>query len=117
METVQNAFKSIWKSLKLLTYNKVGFVGFVVVLAIVLMTYVGSNFVELDTKTKVDKIYLTPSAEYPLGTDHQGRDILSQIVHGGKDVIYVAFIAALLSTTIAVTFGTLSIQKPTLVKT
>ncbi len=108
METVQDGFKAIWKSLKLLTYNKVGFVGFLFVLAVILTTYVGSNFVELDTKTKVDKIYLTPSAEFWLGTDHQGRDIFSQIVHGGKDVIYVAFIAALLSTTIAVAFGTLS---------
>ena len=51
---------------------------------------------------------MTPSLEHPLGTDHQGRDVWTQIVHGGKDVVYVAFIAALLSTTIAVTFGTLS---------
>jgi len=108
VETVQDGFKAIWKSLKLLTYNKVGFIGFLFVLGVILMTYVGSNFVELDTKTKVDKIYMKPSAEFWLGTDHQGRDILSQIVHGGKDVIYVAFIAALLSTTIAVAFGTLS---------
>jgi peptide/nickel transport system permease protein len=86
----------------------VGFVGFLVVVGIILLTYVGSAFVELDTKTKIDQIYLTPSAEYPLGTDHQGRDIWSQIVHGGKDVVYVAFIAAMLSTIIAVTFGTLS---------
>ncbi|MCE7984029.1 MAG: ABC transporter permease [Caldilinea sp. CFX5] len=105
---MQNLFKSIGKSLKLLTYNKVGFVGFLVVVGIILLTYVGSAFVELDTKTKVDQIYLTPSVEHPLGTDHQGRDIWSQIVHGGKDVVYVAFVAALLSTFIAVTFGTLS---------
>ncbi|HRW09400.1 MAG TPA: ABC transporter permease [Caldilineaceae bacterium] len=108
MDRISSIVTSIWKSLKLLTYNKVGFAGFLVVIAIVLMTYVGSRFVELDTKTKVDQIYITPSLEHPLGTDHQGRDVWTQIVHGGKDVIYVAFIAALLSTTIAVSFGTLS---------
>ncbi|MBX3015214.1 MAG: ABC transporter permease [Caldilineaceae bacterium] len=108
MDGIRNFFKAIGKSLKLLAYNKVGFVGFLVVIAIIAVTYIGSNFVELDTKTKIDQIYLTPSWEHPLGTDHQGRDIWSQIVHGGKDVIYVAFIAALLSTTIAVAFGTLS---------
>ena len=43
-----------------------------------------------------------------MGTDHQGRDIWSQIVNGGKDVIYVAFLAAVISTTIAVVFGTMS---------
>lgn len=101
-------FESLWKSLKLLTYNKVGFVGFLVVLAIIFMTYIGSNFIDLDTKTKIDQIYLTPNLNNPLGTDYQGRDVWSQIVHGGKDVLYVAFIAALLSTGIAVTFGTLS---------
>ena len=108
MEGIGHALSSFGKSLKLLTYNKVGFAGFLVVLGIVLMTYVGSIFVPLDTKTKIDQIYLTPSWEHPLGTDHQGRDVWTQIVHGGKDVIYVAIIAALLSTTIAVSFGTLS---------
>ncbi|MCB0065179.1 MAG: ABC transporter permease [Caldilineaceae bacterium] len=108
MDSISRGFQSIWKTLKLLTYNKVGFVGFLVVIAIVLMTYVGSQFIELDTETKIDQIYITPTLEHPLGTDHQGRDVWTQIVHGGKDVIYVAFIAALLSTTIAVSFGTLS---------
>lgn len=108
MDSISRGFQSFWKTLKLLTYNKVGFAGFLVVIAIVLMTYVGSIFIELDTKTKIDKIYVTPSLEHPLGTDHQGRDVWTQIVHGGKDVIYVAFIAALLSTAIAVSFGTLS---------
>jgi len=108
MARLRSIFASLWKSLKLLTYNKVGFAGFLAVIAIVLLTYVGSEFIELDTKTKVDQIYVTPSVDHPLGTDHQGRDVWTQIVHGGKDVIYVAFIAALLSTTIAVTFGTLS---------
>ncbi len=108
MEAIIHFLRAVGKSLKLLTYNKVGFIGFLVVIGIVLMTYVGSRFIELDTKTKVDQIYVTPSLEHPLGTDHQGRDVWTQIVHGGKDVVYVAFIAALLSTTIAVTFGTLS---------
>lgn len=108
MEAIIHFVRGVGKSLKLLTYNKVGFIGFLVVIGIVLMTYVGSRFIELDTKTKVDQIYVTPSLEHPLGTDHQGRDVWTQIVHGGKDVVYVAFIAALLSTTIAVTFGTLS---------
>jgi len=108
MEAITNFVRGVGKSLKLLTYNKVGFAGFLVVIAIVLMTYVGSRFIELDTKTKVTQVYITPTWENPLGTDHQGRDVWSQIVHGGKDVIYVAFIAAILSTTIAVSFGTLS---------
>ncbi len=108
MRVITSLLHSIGTSLQLLTYNKVGFVGFLCVIAIVLMSYVGPYFVPLDTKTKVDQIYQPPSWEHWLGTDHQGRDIFSQIVNGGKDVIYVAAVAALLSTFIAVTFGTLS---------
>ena len=111
-EKSDNIFESVWKGfrtgVRLLAYNKVGFAGFLVVVFVVLLSYVGPVFIELDTKTKIDKIYITPTVEHPLGTDHQGRDIWSQIVNGGKDVIYVAFLAALISTLIAVVFGTMS---------
>ena len=106
--TLRQIGSSFGTSLRLLTYNKVGFVGFLFVISIVLLSYVGAEFIPLDTKTKIDQIYQPPSAEHWLGTDHQGRDIFSQIVHGGKDVIYVGLVAALLSTFIAVTFGALS---------
>lgn len=103
---------AIWRfivqSLCMLTYSRSGFVGTLVVLAILLVSYVGPLVVTLDTKTKVDQIYLAPSSAHLLGTDHQGRDILSHMVHGGKDVIYVGLVAAGLSTAIAVAFGALS---------
>ena len=103
-----NTWRGLVTSLRLLTYNRVGFIGFLVVVGMILISYAGPLIVELDTKTKIDQIYITPTLEHPLGTDHQGRDIWSQIVNGGKDVIYVAFMAALISTAIAVAFGTLS---------
>ena len=105
---LMSAWKGLRLSVRLLAYNKVGFIGFLVVLFMVLLSYAGPLIIELDTKTKIDRIYITPTLEHPLGTDHQGRDIWSQIVNGGKDVIYVAFLAALISTVIAVVFGTLS---------
>jgi peptide/nickel transport system permease protein len=89
-------------------YNTVGFIGFLAIVVIVLFSYVGPYIVELDTNTKIDKIYQTPSDEFWLGTDHQGRDIFSQIVHGGKDVIAVGLAAGVISTFIGVTFGTLA---------
>lgn len=108
MEIIRGLFRWLGTTLKLMTYNKAGFIGFLVTAAILIMSLIGPFFVPLDTKTKLDKIYQPPSAEHWFGTDHQGRDIFSQIVHGGKDVIYVAAVAAFLSTFIAVTFGTLS---------
>ncbi|HXF64790.1 MAG TPA: ABC transporter permease [Caldilineaceae bacterium] len=108
MNLFTQTFASLATTLRIMSYNKVGFAGLIVVVLIVLVSFVGPLFVELDTQTKVDRIYQPPSAEYWFGTDHQGRDIFSQIVHGGRDVIVVAVIAGLLSTTIAVSFGTLS---------
>ena len=93
---------------RIMRYNTVGYIGFLAIVAIVLLSYIGPYFIELDTDTKIDKIYNTPSSEFWLGTDHQGRDIFSQIVHGGKDVIAVGLAAGLISTIIGVTFGTLS---------
>ncbi|MCA9994825.1 MAG: ABC transporter permease [Anaerolineales bacterium] len=95
-------------TLRIMRYNTVGYIGFLAIVAIVLLSYIGPYFIELDTDTKIDKIYNTPSSEFWLGTDHQGRDIFSQIVHGGKDVIAVGLAAGLISTIIGVTFGTLS---------
>lgn len=43
-----------------------------------------------------------------LGTDTQGRDILSHIVNGGRTLIATALLAGLISTTIAVLFGALA---------
>lgn len=101
-------FDSIRRTLRIMSYNKAGFIGFLAIVAILLISYVGPYLVELDTDTKVDKIYQTPSNEFWLGTDHQGRDIFSYIIHGGKDVIAVGLAAGLISTFIGVTFGTLA---------
>lgn len=108
MHILRSSFTGLATSLRILTYNRVGFVGFLAVVAIVLLSYLGPLVIPLDTKTKVDLIYTTPSMEHILGTDHQGRDIWSQIVNGGRDVIYVAFIAAVISTLIAVILGATS---------
>lgn len=108
MNMFTQGFISLGKTLRIMTYSGVGFAGFLAVLGIVLVSYLGPYVVELDTQTKVDDIFQGPSATYWFGTDHQGRDIFSQIVHGGRDVLQVAFIAGALSTIIAVTFGTLA---------
>jgi peptide/nickel transport system permease protein len=97
-----------WGTLRTIARNPSGLIGLVIVIAFMLISFVGPHFVPLDTKARLDKIYLTPSAAYPLGTDYQGRDVLSQMVHGGRDVILVALTTAVVTTLIAVTFGSLA---------
>lgn len=49
-----------------------------------------------------------PSADYWLGTDSLGRDILTRIQAGGRISLAVGFIATLVSITIGVVYGTVS---------
>ncbi|MCY3784536.1 MAG: ABC transporter permease subunit [Chloroflexi bacterium] len=51
---------------------------------------------------------LSPSLEYPLGTDHLGRDTFSRIIHGARTTLLAAAATLVLSMTIAVTVGLLS---------
>ena len=95
-------------TLKLMARNKVGFAGFIVVMTIVLVSFLGPIFVPLDETVDVNQIYAPPSLSHPLGTDSEGKDVLSQIINGGRPILTIGFLAAAISTTIAVTLGSLS---------
>jgi peptide/nickel transport system permease protein len=108
MEAIRNIVGSVGTSLRLLTYNKVGFVGFLCMVVIVLLAYIGPYYWPPEKTASIGKIYEPPSAEHWLGTDDSGKDIWVQIVNGGRGVIYTALIAAVISTAIAVTFGAMA---------
>lgn len=97
----------IASTLKLMARNKVGFAGFLVVVSIVLITFVGPFFVPLDDTVRVNQIYETPSLSHPLGTDSEGKGVLSQVIHGGRPILIIGFLAAAISTIIAVSLGSL----------
>lgn len=103
-----DALLSLWAGVRLLARNRVGFVGLVGVVFFLLLTFVGPYVIPLDTKVKVDQIYAPPSWQHPFGTDSQGKDVWTQIVHGGRELIIVAVAAALLSTVIGASLGALS---------
>jgi peptide/nickel transport system permease protein len=94
--------------LKLMSRNKTGFLGFLIFIGFVLLTTVGPLFVPEETSADVMAIYEPPSWEHPLGTDSQGKDIFSQIVHGGADILQMALLTGIISTFIGVTLGSLS---------
>lgn len=98
----------IWKTLKLLIHNRAGFVGCLIVSAIVLLSFVAPLVVPSETGAHVDRIYQAPSTQHPLGTDFQGHDNLVMLIHGGRDVVLVAGITGVVTTLIAVSVGALS---------
>jgi len=86
----------------------VGLIGLIGVGSFVALAYLGPLVIPLTNTVDIANIYRTPSLAYPLGTDFQGRDVLNQIVYGGRDILSVAFLAAFFSTAVAVTFGSLA---------
>jgi len=49
-----------------------------------------------------------PSWDYPMGTDHLGRDVLSRVLIGAKLSMIVSFLAAGLATAVSLVIGVLS---------
>src|SRR5690606_24641448 len=85
-----------------------GFIGCVVFFAIVLVALIGPLFTPDQLPTNTDLIFAPPSMDHILGTDSEGRDIAIQMIDGGRPVIFVGLLAALISTTVAMIFGALA---------
>jgi peptide/nickel transport system permease protein len=49
--------------------------------------------------------YLSPSVEFPMGTDHLGRDMLSRVVWGARLSLYVGLTSVLLGITLGALWG------------
>lgn len=105
---LKNILRGIGRFLRLMSRNKTGFLGFLIFIFFVLMTTVGTLIVPEATRADITAIYAPPSWEHPLGTDSQGKDILAQIVHGGRDILQMALLTGIISTFIGITLGSVS---------
>ncbi len=85
--------------------NRRALVGFIILMGFALMAIVGPMVVPLNLKTNWGERFKPPSLEHPLGTDYGGRDIFQQIVHGSRDVLTIAVLAAMFAILMAVTIG------------
>jgi peptide/nickel transport system permease protein len=81
--------------------------GLAIVVFFVLFGVIGRFFVGNPSATGPDA-YAAPSAQHLLGTTDTGQDVLSQLVDGTTVSLVVGFVAALISTVIAVAIGLLS---------
>ncbi|MGW7686093.1 ABC transporter permease [Kribbella sp. NPDC054772] len=98
-------FAGILKSLR---RSPAGFIGFVIVALMVLVTAIVPFFLP-DVAPNVKEILLPAgSPGHLLGTDNEGKDVLIQMIGGGRTVIFVGFFAALISTALAIVLGSLA---------
>jgi peptide/nickel transport system permease protein len=85
-----------------------GFIGFIIVALLVLITAIGPFFTPA-VEPNVKEILLPfASPGHLLGTDNEGKDVLIQMIDGGRSVIFIGFFAAAISTFIAIVFGSLA---------
>jgi len=101
-------YRSIREPLIIIRRNKRAFIGLIILVIFALMATVGPEVVPLDTTQSFAKRFQWPSLAHPLGTDHVGRDTFQQIVHGSRDVLVTAFLAAIFATGVAISIGMLA---------
>jgi len=93
--------------LRILAYNRAGFVASWVLAAIVVISFVAPLVIP-EPLPDMTQVYQEPSLQHLLGTDFQGADVLEQVLRGGQTVLIVGAVAAAIVTLIAVTFGSLA---------
>ena len=52
-----------------------------------------------------DRMHLPPSAEFLLGTDQYGRDLMSRIIYGARTALFVGFVAAFVGASLGLVLG------------
>ncbi|GAA1691656.1 ABC transporter permease [Kribbella yunnanensis] len=98
-------FAGILRSLR---RSPAGFIGFLIVAALVLITAIGPIFTPV-LEPNVKEILLPfGSPGHLLGTDNEGKDVLIQMIDGGRSVIFIGFVAAAISTALAIVLGSLA---------
>jgi peptide/nickel transport system permease protein len=99
------------RSFRLLFSSRSGIVGLGILVAFTLVAIIGPWIAPQDPNASSsfsDDILVGPSASHVLGTDDNGRDILSELLLGTRISMLVGFAAALVSAVIGGLFGILS---------
>lgn len=91
-----------------LTRSASGFVGLCLVLVIVLLSVVGPLIVGTSVPGDPARAWEAPSAQHWLGLEGAGKDTLHLLIIGGRTVLMVGFLAATITTVIAVAIGALA---------
>ena len=95
--------------LKIFSANHSAVIGLVILIFVISLSLMGPLFYKTDPIEMVWSPFSSPGEEgFLLGTDYLGRDLLAQIIHGGRASLIVGCAAALLSALIGITLGALA---------
>ena len=77
----------------------------VVLLLLVLVAFIAPLFWTTPYTTMTNDIQVAPSAAHPFGTDSNGYDLFSQVLHGTQRTLEIAVSVSLISTTFGAVYG------------
>ena len=82
-----------------------GTAGALVVLALVAVAVLAPRLAPHGPKETAFAPYLAPSAEFPMGTDQVGRDVLSRVIWGARLSLYVGLASVVVGITLGALWG------------
>ncbi|MCZ4256652.1 ABC transporter permease [Sulfitobacter sp. G21635-S1] len=85
--------------------NRLAQVGFALILLVAAIAFIGPLVSPHTHSEFVGAPYGLPTEGAPLGTDNLGRDVLSRVMHGGQDLVWMAFCATLLGLALGTAMG------------
>ena len=89
--------------------NKLSWVGLALLAAIVLVAVLAPWLAPHDPLEQNIVVRLEPpSAEYWLGTDSYGRDVLSRLIYGARISLFVGFVAIVIAMLVGTTIGVIA---------
>jgi oligopeptide ABC superfamily ATP binding cassette transporter, permease protein len=94
------------RSLNKMISNKLGMIGFIVVVVMSIMSICAPLLTNIDpTVTDMANINRSPGGLHLLGTDSIGRDLFSRLLYGGRISISIGIISALTTSLIGTVLG------------
>ncbi|MGL5799031.1 MAG: ABC transporter permease [Plesiomonas sp.] len=91
--------------IKILLGNPKALVGSGIIVAFILLALSASMITTHVPDKRVGRPHEAPSAEHVMGTTRMGRDVMSQVIHGGRISLAVGFGAGIIVCTLAVAMG------------
>jgi len=99
-------FAEVFRGIK---RNRLALAGFIIILALVLIaTFAPLIAPHEPLEQNLNKRLLSPSREYPLGTDDLGRCILSRLIYGTRVSLQIGIIVVGITACIGVTLGAIA---------
>ncbi len=96
-------------ALQQLKKNKIAMIGLVIIVSLALIAIFAPFIAPHDPiEQNLEKRLLSPSGEYPMGTDDLGRCLMSRIIYGARVSLLVGVITVGIITVIGVTLGLIS---------